>query len=244
MDARSSLDAAAKMLRFVHRVEVASGERPVKWLFEDAERGSLVIDAVPDGSAERSIEAVIDGLIEADRREGVPRAWGERKLVEDAYAMAKSLVSDDFSGARFTWIVDGVVVKEAAVTGRVRDHLEALVDVKQVSIGSVVGQLGTASLHKKLSATLWTDLGDAPVKLRFDKTLVDGIRKSLGRRVEAHGRVTRNWLDLPVEIKVRELTPLPELEELPGLDYYHGRYPDFTGGVDPIELVRRMRDAS
>jgi hypothetical protein len=244
MDARSSLGAAARMLKFVHKVEVASGERPVKWLFEKTERGSLVVDAVPDGVAERSVEAVIDGLVEADRREAVPEAWGDRKLVEDAYSLAKTLISEDFSGARFEWLVDGEVVKRAEINGRVRDHLEALVDVKHVSIGSVVGQLGTASLHKKLSATMWTDLSDTAVKLRFDKSMVDAIRKSLGRRVEAQGRITRNWLDQPVDIKLRKLVPLPEIEDLPNLDYYHGRYPDFAGGMDSSEFVRRMRDAS
>lgn len=74
----------------------------------------------------------------------------------------------------------------------------------------------------------------------FPDDLVEEVRAALGERVVAAGRVDRNALGQPVDVRLQSLYVLRD-DGAPSVDDLVGIAPGLTGGVDSVEYVAAQR---
>jgi hypothetical protein len=111
-----------------------------------------------------------------------------------------------------------------------------------ISIGSVIGRLTMISVRRKPYFTVQDERTRRPVRCNFREKDIENVKEGLGRRVVAFGVMTRNRAGQVLRVDVRSLRAFPDDDSLPTADDIAGSNPDFTGGLDSVAYVRRMRE--
>jgi hypothetical protein len=256
-DARRALAVLDRFLSLVGQLEdVALNKRATRadersvWGLTDVRMGSLTVTIAPNeprrGATTRTLSDVatwvVEGLSEAEERDGLPAHW-DRHCGESALNLAQLLGYLPATGLVLQLLANGEVVQEVTVTRRTEEHLRVGLSVRHQSIGSAIGRLDSVGLHDRREAGLWLETTGERVTVYFAKDQIEVIRKSLGRRVEVAGRLTRDVDGKLLTIQMRTLEILreqegPDLTDLVGLD------PGMTGGASPSAYLRELRGAS
>lgn len=115
-------------------------------------------------------------------------------------------------------------------------------------IGSVVGRLDSLKVHRRLEASLWTEVPGRRVAVVFAEAAYDAVHSAMRKRVELFGEVQEDADGRPVQVRLTDpgdVEVLPDDRQLPTLSSIFGTLPDMRRDHDlgdrwdgPRELER------
>ena len=120
--------------------------------------------------------------------------------------------------------------------------IESLTNATYESIGSVVGNLDSISVHRGNEFRVWEELEVRAVTCRFPPDLLELAKQSLGSRVLVYGDVKSNSSGQRTSVIVHGIELYPGDFDLPTIEQLSGIIDDFTNGLslgDYIEEIRR-----
>jgi hypothetical protein len=256
-DARRSFAVLEQVLDLLGELEDTALRKPsgrvdgrTTWGISELHLGSLVTTLTPNMPKRGATLTVLSGVMthavsgfaETEDHEGLPDGWDER-AAQTAAELARTLGLMKTAGMKVELLQDKQVKQSVTVTRRSAEHLNATLEVRRESIGSVIGTLDTVSLHGKREAGLWDERTSRRVTVRFAVTDIDQVRSALGRRVEISGRVVRDFQDRLISIRLRDLEVLPDAAAAPVTGLI-GMSPDMIGDSSPSEHLEELRGAS
>ncbi len=134
--------------------------------------------------------------------------------------------------------------RELYLTAQATVHAAQLLQVRHIALGSIDGTLEAISVHQKPRFTIYHSWTHKAVTCDFSSTdLLEQAKSALGGRVSVIGMVAINSEHEPVRVKAERLTAFAADGDLPTTASLWGSDPDFTGGLESVEYIRRMRDA-
>ncbi|TDU89185.1 hypothetical protein EV138_2745 [Kribbella voronezhensis] len=255
MDAEAVVETLDQLLKTIVELEVAQVRGALKaprsrWRFTNLGLGSLHATLAPLKVEESSSEAILDvaalrlvkGFAVAETEDVIPEGWTPT-AVRRGRTLANGLKHHLPDGVTLTLVRNGEPVPDvptARVTSEVAVHLKNALDVRQESIGSVVGMIGSINIHRRSVAGLWPERGGSRLEVTFNAEDLDAVRAALGQRVLVAGRLKRNGAGQIVRLDMRTLELLPtdheSLRELYGLDR------ELTDGLSSLEYLRTVSD--
>jgi hypothetical protein len=254
-DARRSLRVVQRILDLLGNLEDARLADPdhtqdhTVWAFTAVSLSSFTATLAPNipkpGATTDLLTEVmssfVDGFDEAERAVGVPERWSREAALTGA-DLAQLLGYGSSEGVKLELLRDGAPVRDVLVTRVSAEHLRSGMQVRRASIGALTGRLDSVQGHRELSATLWPDGAGPSVRIRFVQSQEELIRSAWRRRVMVRGRIERDVLARPIQMRMQSLEILsdyaPPLSALVGID------PLMTGGLDPHDYLGEIRGAS
>jgi hypothetical protein len=257
MSARRVLEDLQQILNLVGELEDAQLGRYAQprdrstWSFSRLGVGSVeavLAPAEPRGRAtwadlKHVVFRVVEGYDEAERREVLPDGW-TAEAAKPASALARGLGTTTGTGMRLRLLVDGNPVREVEVTRRAGLHLDAAVDVRRESVGSIVGTVGSITVKGRNIAGLWPDRGGPRVPLWFTDEQTSMMRDAFASRVQVSGLVRRNIAGQAVGVTVRRLERLPSHGAGKPLTGLVGLAPSLTGDRSTQAFLDEIRGTS
>lgn len=256
LDPATALTDLRNVLVLLTDMEAALARRDefnaTRWRFSALKLGSLeaavtpVIDA--DDARPRSRAAglrLIEGFREVETAGTLPPAWSLASA-HRATAIATHLGTDADHGLTLRLVVDNAEASVVDVTARTATNLRAATRATHQSIGSVVGALGSLSARKgRRAAGIWPERGGRRVAVSFAESDLDDVRRAVGTpRVQISGRLLRNNRGQLLRVKMRRLDVLSDHTDPDSPTSLLGADPSMTGGQDPVDYVRALRDGS
>ena len=195
--------------------EICEDSEKVKWVIE-VKKGSAIVSFKrhPDQSIP-NVENVIK-TVHSSFKILETSAEEPESIPEEAYKhlqnLAKIACPDDKTESKISIIRNDEQIK---ITNQSVKHIrEILKDGKQ-AYGSVEGWLQTVSLREKLHFVLYEPVWDKPIKCWVDKKHLQAMLKLFGKRVEVYGNIRYRKDGAPTSIKVDEVKPFPDGNEIP-----------------------------
>lgn len=188
--------------------------------------------AAPDTEAhelrriDQAFRQVVAGLRLAEERAEAPEGWDD-SAVRYGRSAAHELTRFTADGFDVKLRNGDTILERVRVTTAAQRNLDQATKVKRTSIGSVIGRLDSAS-HDRREARLVPEQGSKSVTVRFAEELVEDVRLLWGHRVEARGKLVRDYLGHPVSLQLRALTKLKTRDETPPLASGAGIAPNAT----------------
>jgi hypothetical protein len=129
----------------------------------------------------------------------------------------------------------------AVVDARMSETVEALMAARHEALGSITGTLEAISIHGRRVARIYPDNARAGIECLFPQALTTQVAGAFGQRVIAAGVIHRTATGDPIRLELRELTTLPNAEDLPSIDDIVGIDPDFADGLTGEDYVAQQR---
>jgi hypothetical protein len=246
----SLLDTFKHSLAVLHELDSAISERPrgsLDWYVQDmSANGRLRADiiALPksgkfeDTSAEVAYRFV-NGLELVEREASIPPYFSE-----DALLNVEKLANQLGRRGAMGFGAEISVKTKAQITRQAAVNAGQAIKPKFVAVGSVTGTLEVISLHGRSTFNVYESVSGAAVRCDFDRDLhLEKVKQALGRRVRAHGVISRNSNGDAVRLAMQDLDILPEDRSLPSIRDIYGIDPQYSGGQKSEEFVRWLREA-
>lgn len=257
-----SLDAFAQALTGLHELVASvsktisdSRHMTVRAFVTDLRLGSLAatvqLRAEPSAKRadpDRTALTVVQGLGELQERDSLPAGFSLSSLDKSARlagavrggarAVELKLVSDSRAKP-----LDNAP-PPARVTVELAEHLRR---ARQGVVEAEGGLYGTVDMLSARGRAPWfglrDEVGRTAVRCQASRQVFAQAQRHFMERVYVHGIVSYNRRDQPTSIAVTELEGLvSDRHEVHVADII-GTAPRITGGLSPVEYVRRMRDA-
>jgi hypothetical protein len=120
--------------------------------------------------------------------------------------------------------------------------IRSLMEPRFESVGSVVGNLDSISIHSGTEFRVWDEFSGYAVTCRFPKELFDKVKEALGHRVLAFGLVKANYIGQKRLVMLEGLEPYPKEAELPTIEEMSGLVDDLTGGLSLKDYLEEIRN--
>lgn len=256
MDAEAVVQTLSRLLRTASELEVAQvggAERTPRsrWTFSELGLGSVHATLAPLEARGPATAEVLDkvvlklvtGFAEAETSSAIPDGWSP-DAAKRAKTVADGLRGDLSEGLVLRLVSDSrsEPMPSATVSRRASEHLKEALSIRQESIGSVSGIIGSVNVHRRNVAGLWPERGGARLEVTFENRDLDRIRDALGHRVLVAGRLKRNGVGQVVRMSMRTIERLPEQAE--ALHRMYGLDPTLTGDLSTLSYLRNIRGAS
>jgi len=256
MDAEAVVQTLGRLLRTATELEVAQvggSERTPRsrWTFTELGLGSVhatlaLLEARGPATPEvldRVALKLVTGFADVETTSAIPDGWSP-DAANRAKSVADGLRGDLAEGLHLTLVTDSEAAPgpTARVSRQASAHLKEALSVRQESIGSVSGVIGSVNVHRRNVAGLWPERGGARLEVIFEDQDLDGIRDALGHRVLVAGRLKRNGVGQVVRLAMRSIERLPEQAE--PLHRLYRMDPTLTGDLSTLEYLRIIRGAS
>ena len=121
------------------------------------------------------------------------------------------------------------------------DGIQSLIKVKYESLGSIVGNLDSISVHRGNEFRVWEELEGRPVTCRFPDILLERAKEALGSRVLVHGDIKSNFRGQRTLVMVHGFEPYPQNSELHTIEQMSGIIDDLTDGMPLGEYIEDIR---
>lgn len=243
-EARRAVAGLHRLLDVATAAAAAAAAGPAgspQWRLTHLALGSVqagIAPVIDDSVAKEAFGRIVAGFAQAEEHEGVPAGW-DAELTKAARDLLAQCGPD---GLLLAYFRDGYQVRSARAGQTARRHLAAgLRSGYRDSIGSIIGQLDTVSVHDRFEARMWPERGGGAVSIRFDADQIDLVKDHLGGRVEASGRIRRDAFGQIQHLTLRSLELLPTFAESPPLSDLVGLDPDFTDGKSAEDYLREIR---
>ncbi|WP_284746462.1 hypothetical protein [Amycolatopsis sp. RTGN1] len=169
----------------------------------------------PD-TTDAAFRRLVAGLRIAENGAEIPDGWNDTAIQAGRDAAAH-LGGFDAEGTELTLRDGDKIVDRVRITLVTRDHLREAGSLRRTSIGSVIGHLDSLNVHERYEARIWPERGGKSVVIRFTAAQLDNVRSLIGRRVEARGKLIRDYRGRPLSLQLRAITRLPTRDESPRL---------------------------
>lgn len=242
MDVAEALAALTALARLLAEWEDDSP----RWRPVEVAISSLALVVEPASSdpsilerAKRESMQLRAGLQSFSERAVIPHDWSDTKARLLRKAGAHMNASAGITG--LTLIVDESPAIH--ITPVMLDNAIAAVRIRTESYGSARGKLDIVNLRgRRPKINLLDESTGDDVRCVVPNDLVDHVTSHIGRIVEVEGLLHRDSEGRKVSIDVTDMQlverPLPvPVSQLVGI-----LGPDWTGGLDSVEWVRRQRD--
>jgi hypothetical protein len=210
------------------------------WHMEDAAvlRAVASPNGVPEATLRQIVELTREGFERLAQAQGHLGEWvpglssrGRHAFLEVARYLSRiDSLTLEVEG-REPLTVEGADIAGAAdAAGRTRPEYSSL-----------DGKLDLISVRSRPLFVIEEHGSGRRVRCRFADELIDRVKEALGRRVVVEGLIRYSWDGQPTSMSgITSLFVRPE----PTVDLSDlvGAAPGFTGGEDPVEYVRAMRD--
>lgn len=130
----------------------------------------------------------------------------------------------------------------ATVEPKTLENIRVLTGIKYESIGSIVGNLDSITVHRGNEFRVWEEVAGRPVTCRFAREKLGDVKDKLGRRVIVYGGIKANNKGQPTLIIVDEFELYPEESKLPSIEQMSGLVEDFTNGLSLKDYMEEIRN--
>lgn len=240
-----------RVRRFVHAVDYAvCGDPNRRWVLVGLHSSAptLTIAPPPGRDPQASLEAIAGGLLALTKYQALepPPHFTEEALdglrdmrplfgAKHGRQRTDSIRQIDFAlnGSDMTTVDAGI---EASIDRVLRGSYSAL--------GSIEGRMERINLRGRPFFTIWDRVSDAPVKCFFPRqpAWVEKVRDLLDKRVLVQGTVYYFRNGLPRYVLAHEVMDRTPRADLPVAHF--GCIPNFTGGMETEEYLRRLREGT
>jgi hypothetical protein len=200
-----------------------------KFVITDAKAGSFAVQVEPSaarkGAARRALprisKAVTRGISDLQRQRSPRRP---KYFSDAALERVKELAEESAVGHKPTVVIANGTGEPITLTARVADNVDELIGPKFDSIGTVEGLLEGLIIHGRQRFLIFEALTGREVKCYFDGERLrrDDVMAAFGHRVSATGTIMSRRTGEKVSINVRNLSVLPDDEQLPSPDHVLG----------------------
>jgi hypothetical protein len=198
--------------------DVTGQRRGIDWMVGVRE-GSDLVEATPEAGQDvefsevsQTLDTIIRGMNEL--REGTEERPAH--FSEVALRASKSLAEVRGEG------VDEVSLytngSESHLQSSVITTVEALLEAKYTSFGSIEGMLKSISLRRGHTFNVYRPPSEDRVECSFTDDMLDEVRGALDSRVSVWGKIKYRRDGTPVRVNVREIRKLSEGNDLPSAD--------------------------
>ena len=243
---KSFLQACNSSLKVIDELDsaISGGSGMLEWVVSDLSIGSLVVEAESHSRVKgrdtgpEVVRAFMSGLRQIEEEGTTPTYFSETGLRHARRLMTVI----GHNGTR------GILISNSeetvALTASASVNVEQLLKIRHRTIGSVEGKLETISVHgSKPKFLIYQSSNKKAVMCLFEPELLESAKTALGQRVLAAGVVLYNVKGEPVRVVVERIRILRHGTELPSISDVTGSDPDFTGGLESVEYLRKMRGA-
>ncbi|MFC2039178.1 hypothetical protein ACFLST_00070 [Chloroflexota bacterium] len=130
---------------------------------------------------------------------------------------------------------------ETTIGTETRDRVKSLMEAKYESLGSVVGNLDSVSVHFGHEFRVWDEITGRPITCRFPRELLGKVKDALGRRILVYGVVRANYRGDRTLVVAEGIESYPEEAKLPTIEEMSGFVDDLTGGMSLEEYMQEIR---
>jgi hypothetical protein len=124
-------------------------------------------------------------------------------------------------------------------------HLEQITMTEESERDEIVGRLEQLNIHNKAQFHIYPVVGPQKILCQAPMSLRDKVSAFAGKRVAVDGWAHyRKDAPFPHAMKVIDIEPIPQDEELASLSDLQGLAPNATGGINPEDFVRELRRAN
>ena len=220
--------------------EMRRGRKPIRWRISEVHLHSPLSLTIDSDSAEDvgGSRDILRGYMEGFRKidesaEDIPSYFTETSL--EAAKKLVSVLDDEI--AKVSFFVPGD--KPVTPTQHVAANVDRLISRREL-MGSFEGTIEMISIHGGLTFNIYHVLTGDRIACSFPEKMLEDVKSSLGERVIVFGKACYRGRK-PVSVKVEQIKHMRPSDELPQFKDLEGV--DITGGMDPTEYVRRLRDA-
>ena len=183
-------------------------------------------------------ETFIEGM-------GVIENRAERPARFDDYVLEKAKhLSNVGNREDVARIVVGSGAHDVHISQHISANVDTLIGVRYEEIGAVEGRIELVNIHRRNMCNVYEFTNGRRVECSFDAELLGEVVAALGKRVIVYGIVRTNARGEPVSVRAERIVQMRTGNDLPSIADLRGIDPDFTDGVDAVDYVRMMRDAS
>ncbi len=129
----------------------------------------------------------------------------------------------------------------ARITRSVSSAVQFLIGTAVESLGSIVGNLDSITVHKNYEFRVWDEVSRRAVTCKFAKDMIDSVKEELKHRVLVYGTIKRNEEGLPVCVDVKGVEKQPHFDNLPSIEEMSGLIDDVTEGATLKEYLKDLR---
>ena len=127
------------------------------------------------------------------------------------------------------------------ITSTISQSIRYLIDAAFESEGSIVGNLDSITVHKSHEFRVWDEFSGRAVTCKFERAMLEEVRKGLKCRVLVRGTIKRNIHSLPITINVSGIEAQPTESELPTIEEMSGFVNDITEGSTLRDYLEDLR---
>lgn len=200
-----------------------------------------VAPTAPDNLPEVVLGSLFADLYYLERTEEAPRYLSDSTL-DTLYSVSEKFDRGPVRGLTLSTGADIGKVRSVSITRETYRHLDELLNVETVSIGSITGFLATATTENGRHLTVKDEQTGRGVRCTVSDELLERAGAAITKRVIVRGTIARDNRGRPIRIEATDVERLPDPDEAPTVAEMFGAFPDFTGDLDSVEYVRRMRD--
>jgi hypothetical protein len=226
----------------LQEVEASLTNEPPKaaWRVEDTSgfRAVASPNGVSEATLQRVIERAYDGFKRVDQANGRPVNWPAEISIRARRAIRRVFKHLDKIESL---TIQGEGIEPLTLVRSDTEQAPEPARPSYYEVSQLDGRLDLISVRSRLLFVIEEHVTGVRVPCRFPDHMTEEIKAALGARVVVEGLIRYNADGVPTSMSnVTDLfvrpKPLKTLEELVG------SAPDFTGGIDPVEYIRTMRD--
>ncbi|MCY4367637.1 MAG: hypothetical protein OXE17_15640 [Chloroflexi bacterium] len=223
---------------------LSKGEKgAIKWEIESLTKNSPAVVAFRGSSlTDRDTlvkieDTCIGGLRELSEGKRLP--YYSDSAIRNALRLARLHSPNKRSGLRLIQVFSDS--HQVDLGPHTVEGIQSLTEFSYESVGSVVGNLDSISVHRGNEFRVWEELEARPVTCRFPPAILEQAKQALGNRVLVSGNVRSNSHGQHTSVLVHGIELYPEDSELPTIEQMSGIVDDFTGGISLGDYIEEVR---
>lgn len=231
------IDAASDLYAILNEIDrEVSGSQSVIWSIAALRSTSAVMEAAPilvheetPDNRDRIVAAFVQGMQKIETQPVRPDYFSNEALIKAKHLVG--ILNENINRIVIRGTVDGRLSDHIQITQRVAAHVDKLIGVRPVSLGSVEGILELISIHGGTYFNIYDQLTKRRVKCVCDRDILNELTdyRNLGRRLLVYGEIQEDISGQPISIKVGKYRFLRDRQELPQGEHLRGILANLPG---------------
>lgn len=232
------IDAARDLYGILVELEKEiSGSPNLIWSISELSSSSASLQTIPylsreddTDNREKIVSVFVHGMARIAYNPIQPDYFSDEALIRAKHLA--NLLNGNVDRIEIRGTIQGKLSDHISITQRIAAHVDELIGVRRVSLGSVEGKLELISIHGGTYFNIYDQLTGRRVKCICDREVLDKLtdHRNLGRRILVYGEIREDARRYPDSIKLETYRFLREREELPQIDNIRGILAQHSSG--------------
>ena len=232
------IDAASDLYAILSELErEISGSLNLMWSIADLSSASASLETIPylrgedeTDNRERIVSVFVQGMEKIADRPIRPDYFSDEALIKAKHLAGLLDGNVDRIAVRGT--IRGKLSDQIPITQKIAAHVDELIGVRRVSLGSVEGKLELISIHGGPYFNIYDQLTGRRVKCACDREVLNKLtdHRNLGKRILVYGEIREDARGRADSIKMETYRFLRERDELPQVDDIRGIFAKYPSG--------------